>query len=191
VKELSAASAPGALLTPSQVRRRRWRRRWVYVAIAAAGAIPVIVIGVWVAARALSFFMTGGEGADPVLIASGAAVPDSIVRLARADGTVRAGERVELVFIQANRTFADALLLTDSAIIRRGPGGTIRRSLEESDINLQPIKRGSSAGGLLIVKRKGAAPDTLFQDLSGREAFRLMNEYSTMRRAQEARDTTR
>jgi hypothetical protein len=40
------------------------------------------------------------------------------------------------------------------------------------------------------VKRKGAAPDTLFQDLSGREAFRLMNEFSTMRREQQARDTT-
>jgi hypothetical protein len=82
------------------------------------------------------------------------------------------------------------LLMTDSAIIRRAPKGTIRRSIEESDINLQPIKRGGSAGGLLIVKRKGAVPDTLYQDLSGREAFRLMNEFATMRRAQKARDST-
>jgi hypothetical protein len=103
---------------------------------------------------------------------------------------VRANERVELVFIQANRTFADALLLTDSAIIRRSPRGTIRRTFQESDINLQPIPRGSSAGGLLIVKRKGAAPDTLFQDLSGREAFLLMNEFSSRHRAQQARDST-
>jgi hypothetical protein len=190
VKELSAASAPGALLTPSQARRRRWKRRGVYFGIAAVGAIPVILIGGLVASRVIAFFMSGGEGADPALIASGAAVPDSIVRLAREDGTVRAHERVELVFIQANRTFADALLLTDSAIIRRGPKGTVRRTLEESDINLQPIPRGSSAGGLLIVRRKGAAPDTLYQDLSGREAFRLMNEFSTWQRAQQARDST-
>jgi len=40
------------------------------------------------------------------------------------------------------------------------------------------------------VKRKGAAPDTLYQDLSGREAFRLMNEFTTLRRAQKARDST-
>jgi serine/threonine protein kinase len=190
VKELTAASAPDAQLTPSQVRRRRWKRRGIYFAIAAVGAVPVIVIGASIASKMMSFFMSGGEGADPALIASGAAVPDSIVRLAREDGSVRANERVELVFIQANRTFADALLLTDSAIIRRGPKGTIRRSLQESDVNLQPFKRGSSAGGLLIVKRKGAAPDTLFQDLSGREAFLLMNEFSARSRAQRARDST-
>jgi hypothetical protein len=189
VKELTAASAPGALLTPSQVRRRRWKRRGIYVAIAAVGAVPVILIGVLLVSKVLSFLMSGGEGADPALIASGAAVPDSIVRLAREDGTVGAHERVVLVFIQANRTFADVLLLTDSAIIRRGPKGTVRRSLQESDINLQPIPRGGSAGGLLIVKRKGAAPDTLFQDLSGREAFLLMNEFSTWQRAQRARDS--
>jgi serine/threonine-protein kinase len=190
VRELTAASAPDALLTPAQVRRRRWKRRGIYFAIAAVGAVPVILIGARIASRVMSFFMSGGEGADPALIASGAAVPDSIVRLAREDGSVRANERVELVFIQADRTFADALLLTDSAIIRRGSKGTVRRSLQDSDVNLQPLKRGSSAGGLLIVKQKGAAPDTLFQDLSGREAFRLMNEFSTLQRAQRARDST-
>jgi serine/threonine protein kinase len=190
VKELTAASAPDALLTPSRVRRRRWKRRGIYFAIAAVGAVPVILIGGLIGSQVISFLMSGGEGADPALIASGAAVPDSIVRLAREDGSVRANERVELVFIQANRTFADALLLTDSAIIRRSPEGTIRRTFQESDINLQPIPRGGSAGGLLIVRRKGAAPDTLFQDLSGREAFLLMNEFSTRHRAQQARDST-
>jgi hypothetical protein len=158
--------------------------------VAAVGAVPVIVIGVRIALQVMSFMVSGGEGADPALVASGVAVPDSIVRLARETGSVRANERVGLVFIQANHTFADALLMTDSAIIRRGPKGTIRRSLEESDINLQPLKRGSSAGGLLIVKRKGAAPDTLYQDLSGREAFRLLNEFTTLQRAQKARDST-
>jgi serine/threonine protein kinase len=190
VKNLTAASAPDALLTPSQVRSRRWKRRGIYFAIAAVGAIPVILIGASIGSWVISFLMSGGEGAEPALIASGAAVPDSIVRQARADGSVRANEPVEFVFIQANRTFADALLLTDSAIIRRGPSGTIRRTFQESDINLQPLPRGGSAGGLLIVKRRGAAPDTLFQDLSGREAFLLMNEFSTRHRAQRARDST-
>jgi len=190
VNELTAASAPDALLTPSQVRRRRWKRRGIYLGVAAAGAVPVIVIGVRIAVQVMSFFVGGGEGADPAVLASGGAVPDSIVRLARETGSVGASERVGLVFIQANHTFADALLMTDSAIIRRTPKGVIRRSLEESDINLQPLKRGGSAGGLLIVKRKRAAPDTLFQDLSGREAFRLINEFTTWQRAQKARDST-
>jgi serine/threonine protein kinase len=189
VNELTAASTPDGLLTPSQVRRRRWKRRGIYLAIAAVSAGPVIVIGARIAMRGMAFMMSGGEGADPALVASGGSVPDSIVRLARETGSVRPNERVELVFIPANRTFADGMMLTDSAIIRRTPKGTIRRSLEESDINLQPLKRGSSAGGLLIVKRKGAVPDTLYQDLSSREAFRLLTEFTTLRRAQKARDS--
>jgi serine/threonine-protein kinase len=190
VKELTVARTPDALLTPSRVRRRRWKRRALYLGIAVASAGPVIYFGVQFGVQMMSFLLSGGEGADPALIASGAAVPDSIVRVAREVGSVRADERVVLVFVQANHTFADALLMTDSAMIRRAPKGTIRRSLQESDINLQPIKRGGSAGGLLIVRRKGAAPDTLYQNLSGREAFRLMNEFTTLRRAQRARDST-
>ena len=79
--------------------------------------------------------------------------------------------------------------MTDSAIIRHTPAGLIRRSLKESDINLQPLKRGGSAGGLLIVNRKGVAPDTLYSNLSGREAFRLISEFSALQRAQKARDS--
>ena len=189
VKELTAASTPQGLLTPSQVRRRRWKRRGLYLGVAAVSAGAVIVVGVGIALQLMSFIAGSGGGADPALLESGGAVPDSIVRLARETGSVGANERVGLVFIQSNRTFADALLLTDSAIIRRGPKGNVRRSLEESDINLQPIKRGGSAGGLLIVRRKGAAPDTLYQDLSSREAFRLANEFTTWGRAQKARDS--
>ncbi len=190
VRELTAASTPDGLLTPAQVRRRRWKRRGIYALIAGAGAVPVIVIAVRLAIGVLRFLVGGGEGADPALIESGSRVPDSIVRLARQTGSVGANERVRFVFIQANHTFADALLLTDSAIIRRGPRGTIRHSLAESDIDLQPLPRGRSAGGLLIVKRNGAAPDTLYRDLSGREGFRLLSEFATWQRAQKARDST-
>jgi serine/threonine-protein kinase len=189
VKELTAASAPDALLTPRQVRRRRWKRRGIYVAIALAGAIPVIVIGVRILIGVMQFMMGGGEGADPALIASGAAVPDSIVRLAREAGLVGANERVNLVFIQARHTFPDALVITDSTIIRRTPTRLIRRSVEKSDIDLKPIKGGSAAGGLLIVKGKGTAPDTLYQDLSGREGFRLISEFTAWERAKKARES--
>ena len=190
VQELATASTPDGLLTPSQVRRRRWKRRGIYLAIAAASAVPVIVIGVRILLQVMAFWMSGGEGADPALLASDGAVPDSIVRLARATRSVHTNEHVALVFIQAHHTFPDALLVTDSAIIRGTPHGTTRRSLEDSDINLQPLKRGGSAGGLLIVKQRGAAPDTLYQDLSSREALLLMNEFVKLRRAQKAQGST-
>jgi hypothetical protein len=191
VEELTAANTPEALRTPSQVRHRRWKRRGIYLGVAAVSAGVVIAIGVRIAVQLMSFLAGSGGGADPALVESGGAVPDSIARLARESGIVGANERVVLVFIQANHTFADVLLVTDSAIVRRTPKSTIRRSLQESDINLQPIRRGGSAGGLLIVRRKGAAPDTLYSDLSGREGFRLANEFTTMQRAQKARDSTR
>jgi eukaryotic-like serine/threonine-protein kinase len=190
VKELTAATAPDALLAPSKVRRRRLKRRGIYFTIAAVGAVPVIILGGFIAMKVISFLMTGGEGADPALIATGDAVPDSIVRMAREDGSVRPDERVEIVFIQADRTYADALLLTDSAIIRRRPAGTVRHSLQGSDVNLQPFRRGGSEGGLLIVRRPGEAPDTLFQDLSGRESYLLMNAFASRHRAQRAPDST-
>jgi serine/threonine-protein kinase len=191
VKELTTASTSDGLLTPSQVRRRRWKRRGIYLAIAAVSAGPLLFFGVRMAFRFMAFIGGSGSGADPALLESGGAVPDSIVRLARETGSIHENERVGLVFIPANRTFADALLLTDSAIIRRAPTGIIRRSLEESDVNLQPLKRGGSAGGLLIVTLKGKAPDTLYQDLSSREAFRLATEFGAWTRAKKARDSTR
>ena len=189
VKELTAASTPDALLTPSQVRRRRWKRRGLYLGIAVASAGPVIYFGVRMALQFMSLMLGGGGGADPALLESGGAVPDSIVRLARETGSVGANERVGVVFIPANHSFADALLVTDSAIIRRTPKGTLRRSLAESDVDFQPMRRGGSPGGFLIVKRKGAAPDTLYNYLSGREVMRLLNEITTWHRAQKARDS--
>src|SRR6476646_8903704 len=102
VKELTAASTPDGLLTPKQVRRRRWKRRGIYLGVAAVSAGVVLVVGVRILLQVLALFVGGGEGADPALLASGGAVPDSIVRLARATGTVGANERVGLVFVQAN-----------------------------------------------------------------------------------------
>jgi hypothetical protein len=190
VTELTVATTPDALLTPTQVRRQRWRKRGIYLAIAAAGAIPVIIIGIRVAFKFMSFMASGGSGVDPALLESGGAVPDSIVRLARETGSIAPSERVGLVFIPGNRTFDEALLVTDSVIIRRSPNGIRRASIEESDINLQPIQRGDSPGGLLIVTVKGQRPDTLYNDLSSREAFRLGNEFTAWNRARKAADST-
>jgi serine/threonine-protein kinase len=189
VNELTAASAGDAMLTPSQVRRRRWKRRGIYLTIAAVSAGAVAVVGVRLALRLITLVASGGEGADPALLASGGAVPDSIVRLAREAGLVDADERIGMVFIKAGRTFPDVLLLTDSAIIRSARTATIRRSRQASDINLQPLPRGG-LGGLLIVTQRGEAPDTLYQDLSSREGLRLASEFQAWGRAKRARDST-
>src|SRR5689334_14827290 len=94
VKELTAANTPDGLLTPSQVRRRRWKRRGIYLGIAAVGAGLVIVFVVRIAIQLLTFFTGSGGGAEPALAESVGAVPDSIVRLARETGTVGPTERV-------------------------------------------------------------------------------------------------
>jgi serine/threonine-protein kinase len=189
VKELTAASTAEAMLTPSQVRRRRWKRRAIYLTIAGVSAGAVTVVGVRLALRLMSFVASGGEGADPALLASGSAVPDSIGRLAREAGLVGADESIGMVFIKAGRTFPDAFLMTDTAVIRSMPTGTIRRSREASDINLQPLPRGGSPGGLLIVRQRGEAPDTFYQDLTSREGLRLASEFAALVRARRARDS--
>lgn len=190
VKALTAASVGDAMLTPSQVRRRRWKRRGVYLTIAGVSAGAVAVVGVQLLIRLMNFVASGGEGAEPALAASAGAVPDSIVRLAREAGLVRADETVGLVFIKSGHTFPNALLMTDSAIIRSSPVRTIMRSRRESDINLQPMPRGGSAGGLLIVRRHGLAPDTFYRDLSSREGFQLANEFQALERARAVRDSS-
>ena len=189
VKELTAAGTPDALLTPAQVRWRRWKRRGVYLTIATVSAGLVIFVVVRIAKQFMSLILSGGEGAEPALVASGSGVPDSIVRMARAEGALGTNEAIGLVFIPANRTFADALLMTDSAIIRRGEKGTRRFSEATANVNISPHKRGNSTFWTVVLKQKGVRPDTLYQDLSGREVMRLLAERTSWRRALRARDS--
>lgn len=183
VVELTALNSADALLSPAQLRRRRWKRRAVYLTIAGVSAAAVAVVGVRLALRLIAFVASGGEGDDPALLASGAAVPDSIVQQALDAGLVREGERIQMVFVKAGRRFPDAFLMTDSALIRHASSGTIRRSRQSSDINLQPLPRAGSPGGLLIVQQRGEAPDTFYLDLTSREGFRLATEFGELRRS--------
>ncbi len=189
VTELTLASSGDAMLTPAQRRRRRWKRRGIYITIAAVSAGVVAVIGVRLAVRLMALVASGGEGADPALVATGDAVPDSIVQQARAAGLIGANERIELVFIKSDRAFPDVALFTDSAIVRASPSGTIRRSRHDSDINLQPLPRGGTPGGLLIVTERGLTPDTFYQDLSSREGFQLASAFQAWGRARRMRDS--
>lgn len=187
VAELTAASATDAILSPTQVRRRQWKRRGLYLAIAGVSAVLVAVAGVSLVLRLVRFVASGGEGAEPALLASGSMVPDSITRQARAAGLLVPGDSIGLVFIKSGAVFPNVFLMTDSAIIRHTPTGTIRRSHRASDINLQPLPRAGSAGGLLIVTEKGMAPDTFYQDLSSREGLSLASEFQVWGRWRRAR----
>src|SRR5947208_14529775 len=77
VKALTAASTPDGLLTPAQVRRRHWKRRGIYLAIAAVSAVPVIVISAHSLLRVMAFWVSRGGGGDPAVLASGGAVAGS------------------------------------------------------------------------------------------------------------------
>ena len=191
VKDLTVASSPEAQLTPTQVRGRRWKRRALYLGIAAVSAGVVIFFAVRIAIRFMALLIGSGGGPDPALLESGGAVPDSISRMARADGSVLAAEQVGLVFIPANRGYSDALLMTDSVLVRRTPNGVHRYSIADGNVNMQPPRSGGSSDGVFIVTEKGKQPDTLYHDLSGREFIRLVTEITGWQRAQRKRDSTR
>src|SRR5688500_8731431 len=64
VQALAAASTPQGLLSPLQVRRRRWKRG-ICLGLAVLGAVPMTAIDARIASQVMSFLMGGGEGADP------------------------------------------------------------------------------------------------------------------------------
>ena len=72
-----------------------------------------------------------------------------------------------------------------------GERGVHRDDAARADRSSASAFVGQRAPGTLPppLKRKGAAPDTLYQDLSSRGAVRLATEFTTWRRAQKARDS--
>jgi hypothetical protein len=180
---LAAATTPDALLSPGRVRLRRWRRRSVYVGIAAGSAGLVIWFIVRMASGYLGLFTEGG--ADPVLLAAGDAVPDSIVAMARTEGSLFPGERVTFAFIPSGRTAADASLFADSILVRRSPAGARRYFIRGGKVDVSRTRdRGDSAvQGYFIVTPMGAEPETLYRDLSSTESVRLVTELAAWSRA--------
>jgi hypothetical protein len=191
VSALEAATAPEALLTPRAVRARRWRRRLVLVGVAAASAGLVIWLVVRLAVTVIGMFTEGGP--DAVLMASGQAVPDSLIELARQEGSLLPGEQVTFAFIPSGGTSADALLMTDSVLIRRDPAGAKRIDIRDADISINRWKPSRSAPtvNLFILKVKGQPSDTLYRNMSGTESIRLLTELGAWNRGTKARAAAR
>jgi hypothetical protein len=112
-------------------------------------------------------------------------------------GLVVGTAQVYLAFIPAGLTATDAMLVTDTVLIRRSAAGARRIVIEHANLEL---RREAGLGskrprGFLIAKRTGSIPDTLYDQLSGPEVIRLLTDlrpYSAeLDSAKKARDSTR
>ncbi len=178
---LAAARTPEAMLTPKQASRKRWKRRGVLfgVAVASGGVVMVGAIYILVQFVRAMFLDPGGPPALSVVAPN---IPDSLVRVARAEGSLVPGETVRYAFIPAGHTADDALLWTDSAIVRRSAGGAARYPLSDADVDLNRNIAGGKTNGVFIVKHKdrSKARDTLYANLSGQEITTLIGVLSTI-----------
>ena len=181
VKLLEAATTPDALLTPGQVRGRRWRRRGTLIAVALISAGLVIWLAIRVVVGILGLMTESGR--PPALVATGIEVPDSLAGMARRDGTLREGETLTFAFIPAGKTGTDAMLMTDSVMIVYANGIARRLEVEDADLNVHRKGTGDQATGVLTVRLEGGPPDTLLRGLSGTEFVRLLNALNTWNRA--------
>ncbi|MBL0170416.1 MAG: serine/threonine protein kinase [Gemmatimonadaceae bacterium] len=172
VARLEAALTPDALRSPSQVRRAQRRRRYMILgALGTTGAslLGLLLVILW---RVLSLVFA--DGGEPTLNAFYDAIPASVLASARADGSLQPTERVAYAFIQRGHDDRDAMLITDSMVIRRTPSGARRVSFGDTrmDIARQLNLFGRSVG-LLIATRPDGRRDTLFTEVTGVEAMRL------------------
>ncbi|MEZ4457495.1 MAG: serine/threonine-protein kinase [Gemmatimonadales bacterium] len=171
--ELAEAGTKQALVPPSVVRRRRrWRRiRWTVAAL-------VLVAGIITVAIYTLYFglTTYSGGAQPALNAAGANIPPDLLDLARAEGSVLPNEAARFAFVPHGKTWDDALILTEKALIRRTPAGPRRQANWLDSANLTYFRRGADRG--LIIFFGSAPPDTIYRGLSGAELGALMGMLS-------------
>lgn len=182
VAAFESARTPDALLPPSEVQRRRRRKRYKYIGLIAVTGLLTLMTVVYLTVRALVGVTRAiDSGKPPVLDATGAGIPDSIIAAARADGLLLPGEVPIYAFVPANGTAADALLFTDKYIIRRSASRPRRFDFSDANIDIKFNKRsGKDGSGVLIAKLPGSKPDTLYSGLSGIEFMRLRTSIVTL-----------
>jgi hypothetical protein len=164
-QQLTAARRPEQLRTPAMVRRkRRWKRvRWTVAIV----AVIIAALGV-TAWSVYQTYTTFSGGRIPALSALGSNVPGALIAEATAEGSVHPGERVDYAFIPGGGSDAEALLVTDSAIVRRQPGGARRYPAWRKGSSLHiNVYRSNDRRGMALVD--GKAYDTLYTALSGAE----------------------
>ena len=182
VNALAAARTPEALLPPTEVHRRRRRKRYKYVGlVVGTGLVSLVTVVFFVVKAFVGMTKAVDSGKPPLLDAMGASIPDSIIAAARADGLLLPGEVPIYAFVPANGTAADALLFTDKFIIRRSKSRPRRFNSEDANVDIKFNKSAGKVGtGVLIAKVKGSQPDTLYTGLSGIEFMRLRTSLVTL-----------
>ncbi len=111
---------------------------------------------------------TFSGGSMPTLSAAGANIPPALSDEARADGSLEPGKTAEYVFVPAGKSWNEALLVTDRAIVRRSPGGVRRYPAWDADLNFSFFRRQDDRGVVVSAGKRGR-PDTLYLGLSGAE----------------------
>ncbi len=175
VQLLAAARTPDAMLTPRQARWRKRKRR-LLIAGVGVGSAAVVLYFVARFAMGLGKLAFSEPGAEPTIFTDSAQVPAKLVEAARAEGSLRPGERLLFVFIPGGRTIADATFVTDSFVVRRAPAGARRVRLSGGTIFVNRTKRPNETRlrGYLIVSRGKTVADTLYDDLGGLDVTRLL-----------------
>ncbi|MGK2961828.1 MAG: serine/threonine-protein kinase [Gemmatimonadaceae bacterium] len=176
VRALAVVRTPDGLLSPSQVRRRRLRKRLTYTVVIAVTAVLAVTAVITLVVKAITDVSRSlGRGDAPLVDAIGPDIPDSIVAAARADGLLRPGDDPTHAFTPAHPEKGAGIFLTDSVLIQPLPRGVRRIPIADADMDLNFHKRigGTEEVGVLVVRNEGVAPDTIFSGLSGVEFTRL------------------
>nr|MDQ3082661.1 hypothetical protein [Gemmatimonadota bacterium] len=192
VSALEAARTPDGLMSPAEIQRRRRRKRHKSISlIAGTGVVGLVAVIFFMVKAVTGVTRAMDSGQPPLLDATGAGIPDSIIVAARADGLLLSGEVPMYAFIPANGSAADALLFTDTYIIRRSNSRPRRFDSSRAKIEIS-VTKNSRRGwtSALIVRSQGVKPDTLYTGLGGIELMRLRTALVSLRKKQkEARES--
>ncbi len=180
-KALRQAASDEKLISPA-AQRQRARRKWYRGgAILAAGLLAGIGFLGWWVVKLVRLFTSGNPPAiDATAPNIAAATLDSL-----RGRVLLEGDTVRYVYAPSGGTLANALVVTQSALLALHDWEVRRYPLSEDpevkiDLN--------SSGGAVMIRRKGAsAPDTVFTPVSGMEQQVLM---LGLKRALPERDTT-
>ncbi|MBK6422626.1 MAG: serine/threonine protein kinase [Gemmatimonadetes bacterium] len=173
--ELALARTPDALLAPSEVRRRKRRRRLQWITLGIVMGVAGLGVALWAAFQGLN---TLRGGAPPSLSATGATIPPALIAEARADGSLQPDEVAAYVFVPHGLPWSEALIITDSAIIRRSARDPRRHALDATTV-MQWYRSGKNSG-LWVRARKDGPRDTLFTNLTGAELGALNAGFATL-----------
>lgn len=153
VSALEAARTPDGLMSPAEIQRRRRRKRYKSIGLIVGTGVVSLVAVIFFAVKAVTGVTRAMDsGQPPLLDATGAGIPDSIIVAARADGLLLSGEVPMYAFIPAKGSAADALLFTDTYIIRR-PNSRPRRFDSSRAKSLSAVFSLASALGQPLVAR--------------------------------------